>query len=269
MSMIWTICGAGRAVGKTTVALKLCDILPGSTYAKCGHGVRNAAKHENFFSSIADLEVFVEAAQATAEHIVVESNAWVAAGRADLVVFVDGVPGKTRCRKDAGALCRAAQLRVTADASRTDWRRVLKNSTCPQAQGRAVCDALAAQQRYLFGVRPGVRTKVWVQACGLRIFGSGLAQLLEQIDKTQTLQGAADATKMSYRHAWDLICSAERHWGQKLVHRRPGGAHGGVSTLSDEGRRILEMFRTLDRDVAAYADRRFLELFCGEDASCE
>ena len=266
MSVTWVICGAGRGVGKTTLAMKLCDVLPNSTYAKCGHGARQAAKPGNFFSSAAGLKQFVEAAQAAAGHVIVESNAWARTGRGDLIVFLDGIRGKTRFRKDADALRRAAHLRVTADASRTDWRRALKNSPCPRALGRAVCDVLAEQQRHLFGLRLRVRTKLWIEAGGLRVFGNGLARLLENIDATRTLQGAADAAGMSYRHAWDLICSAERHWGKALVHRHPGGARGGVSTLSEEGRRMLALFRTLDREVAACADKLFLE-FRGEEAS--
>ena len=49
MGMLWVICGAGRGVGKTTLALKLCEILPDSRYAKCGHGAKQSQKPDPFF----------------------------------------------------------------------------------------------------------------------------------------------------------------------------------------------------------------------------
>ena len=39
--------------------------------------------------------------------------------------------------------------------------------------------------------------------------------------------------------------------------RRAGGAGGGGSGLSPQGRRLLELFERLNRDVAAHADALF------------
>ena len=69
------ICGAGRGVGKTTLAMKLCGVLPNCTYAKQGHGVRKAHKPEFFFETDSDLEAFIKDNQDSTEHMVVESNA--------------------------------------------------------------------------------------------------------------------------------------------------------------------------------------------------
>ena len=51
MSLVWVICGAGGGVGKTTLAQKLCKILPGSVYAKCGHSPAKSGKPENVSST--------------------------------------------------------------------------------------------------------------------------------------------------------------------------------------------------------------------------
>jgi len=260
MSVVWVICGAGRGVGKTTLAEKLCAVLPNSLYAKCGHGTRRAGKPENFFPAAADLEKFVESEREAAGHIVVECNAWALAGKADIVVFIDGVPGKTRFRMDADDLRRAAHLRISAHASRADWRSVLQELPGIGDLSAPVCDALSAQQRYLFSREPSARSKVWLDAGGVRVFGPGLARLLESIDRLGTLRGAADALGMSYRHAWNLIRVAEKRLGRELVVRQPGGANGGSSVISDDGRQMLSLFRRLDNDVAAYTDRRLSEL---------
>ena len=46
---MWIICGAGRRVGKTHLARRLCRVLPRSVYAKPGHGPAGAAKSRNYF----------------------------------------------------------------------------------------------------------------------------------------------------------------------------------------------------------------------------
>ena len=54
MSLVWAICGAGRGVGKTTVALELCKLLPDSVYVKCGHSSAKPDKPGKYFSNISD-----------------------------------------------------------------------------------------------------------------------------------------------------------------------------------------------------------------------
>ena len=46
MSVVWVICGAGRHVGKTRVATRLCGELPNSVYAKQGHGRAKSGKSQ-------------------------------------------------------------------------------------------------------------------------------------------------------------------------------------------------------------------------------
>ena len=105
-----------------------------------------------------------------------------------------------------------------------------------------------------------VRTKVWFTIDNLHTFGTGLARLLENIEQYGTLSRSAQETGMSYRHAWNLIKNAEGHLQKRLIVKYPGGVGGGRSELSPDGRRLLEAFRHLNRDVAQYADSRFCEL---------
>lgn len=261
MSNVWAICGAGRGVGKTTLAQKLCALLPNSIYAKCGHGVPKAGKPANFFPTTAALAEFVRASSRTADHIVVESNAWVLSAKADIIVFIDGNPKRTRFRKDAAALRHAAHLHVCAGVARSEWRSTLERLLHDEHLCEAVCDLLAGQQSRLAGTRPEVRTKVWLETAGVRVFGNGLARLLESVDIMGTLGGAAGEAGLSYRYAWNLIRSAEGQLGRKLVIRHTGGAGGGSSVLSEHGRHMLSLFQTLNSDVAAYADRRLSDLY--------
>ena len=106
-----------------------------------------------------------------------------------------------------------------------------------------------------------VRTKVWFTTGNRHAFGAGLARLLENVDRYGTLRRSAKETGMSYRHAWNLIKNAENHLKKRLVVKHPGGIGGGSSELSQNGRRLLEAFHHLNRDVARYATSRFSELF--------
>ena len=261
MSHVWVICGAASGVGKTRLALKLCELLPGSTYAKCGHGTSKAGKPDNFFRTKAELDQFVAQSSETAEHVVVESNSWALTAETDVIVFIDGVPKRARVREDADALRRTAHVQVCADSKRAEWSDVLRQTLPDEELRAAVCDLLAEQQGYLAGRQPAVRTKVWLETSGGRVFGNGLARLLEYVQVAGTLGGAAAEAGLSYRYAWNLIRSAEKQLGKQLVIRHTGGAHGGSSELSEQGRRMLSLFQMLSHDVAAYADRRLAELY--------
>ncbi len=255
--MLWVICGAGRGVGKTHLAQRLCEVLPDSVYAKCGHGQRQSGKPANFFNTGEDLAAFIEQCAGTYEHIVAESNGRARRGEGDIVIFVDGARRQTDVRSDVEVLRSQAHLWVGASASVHDWRRVLRRKLPDRGLCEAVCEVLAEQKRYLGDSKLMPRTKVWLEVDSMHAFGSGLAQLLEGVARTGTLREAARAAHISYRHAWDMIKRAEKHLGKELILTQPGGIGGGRSALAAGGRHLLEVFRRLNREVAAFADVRF------------
>lgn len=261
MSMLWIICGAGRGVGKTTLALRLCEVLPDSIYAKYGCGKAKPGKSGNFFNNLADLECFIEAKSRSNRHMIIESNRLAILCRGDMTIFIDGIPGKTRFRKDTEQLRSAADIKICRDITLTDWKKALAAKVDCRSLGRAVCDCLLAQSCWLFGSAPVVRSKVWFESAGTHIFGCGLAHLLENINRCGTLHGSAGAAGMSYRYAWNLIRTAEEHFGKTLIERRVGGVNGGGSILSADGRHMLRVFKQLNKEVAVFADRRFPELY--------
>jgi len=257
MATVWVICGAGSGVGKTTLARRLCEVLPAAVYAKGGHGRVKPGKCENFFRRAAELKAFVAEARERHEHVVIESNAWARAGRGDVTIYIDGVSGKTRFRRDAGRLRAAADVRIAPGAVSADWEGPLREALGRGGLCDAVCGVLSAQQRHLFGARPHVRTKVWIEAAGAHVFGVGLARLLRNVARLGSLRKAAEATNMSYRRAWDLIGQAEGHLGAKLLDRHAGGRGGGQSTLLPAGERLLEVFERLTEEVGDFVEERF------------
>lgn len=265
MSLVWIICGAGRNVGKTTVALSLQKILPDSVYAKRGHCAPKPGKPGNYFQDMGELESFIETARRTYEHIIVESNILTTREQGDIIIFIDGSAGKTNFRDDTEQLRAVANLTVSKDSDPARWQKALAGKISAKPTRNAICDLLLTQKHYLFGATPAVRSKVWFEAGGDHVCGSGIAALLENVQRLGTLQDAAQTVGMSYRHAWDMIKIAEKHFGKTLIERQVGGRHGGGSSLSPEGVRMLEVFKQLNQEVADYADERFGELYNKEN----
>ena len=76
------------------------------------------------------------------------------------------------------------------------------------------------------------------------VFGDGIAELLESIDKYHSLWEASKHLDMSYRYALHRITLAEERLGQFLVTRLRGGAKGGGSSeITDFGRDLVKRYR--------------------------
>lgn len=264
--MTWVICGAGRGVGKTHLARGLCEILPNAASAKCGHGEEKPDGPGNYFTTQDKLSAFIEACRDSCDHVVVESNAMARGGTGDVIIFVDEIPGVTDVRDDVATLRANSHVAVGAGGSVRDWKKALRRRVPDRRLLEAVCDVLAEQKRHLSGASCAVRSKVWFTVGDMHVFGSGLAGLLENISRSGTLSRAAEDSGMSYRHAWNLLKNAEKHLGKRLILPQAGGVGGGRTSLSDEGRRLLEVFKRLNSEVAAFADSRFAALY-GDGAS--
>ena len=151
MSTIWVICGAGRHVGKTTLARSLCEVLPSSIYAKCGHGKRKPGQLGHFFQDMEELRSFIEAAGRSLDHVVVESNALALERGGDITIFLDAANGRTDLRPDRADLRGAADLVLSADRSSRKWRTFLRSRLSRTPLCEQVLNTLKRQQRYLFG----------------------------------------------------------------------------------------------------------------------
>jgi molybdate transport system regulatory protein len=83
------------------------------------------------------------------------------------------------------------------------------------------------------------------------VFGNGLAELLEEIDKTHSMLEAAKNLNMSYRYALHRITLAEKRLGQLLVNRSRGGAKGGgFSEVTPYGKELAERYRKAQMELA-------------------
>jgi len=108
------------------------------------------------------------------------------------------------------------------------------------------------------------RTKLWVEKDGRIVLSDYRVQLLQHIDETGSLAEAAECMRLSYRRAWGKVREIEQNMGVKLVESAAGGAGGGGSRLTPEGRRIVELYERFRTRVEADVGEEFKRTFEGK-----
>ena len=99
---------------------------------------------------------------------------------------------------------------------------------------------------------------------GNEYFGRGVADLLHGVDEFCSLNLAARHMGMAYSKAWRIVRQAEEALGIQLLHRmRKSG-----STLTVEGRKMLEAYEEAERAAWAAADA-VMERFYGDGKNGE
>jgi molybdate transport system regulatory protein len=107
-------------------------------------------------------------------------------------------------------------------------------------------------------VKIGLRSSHWiVDEDGNIIIGKGRAEILENIEKTGSINQAAKVMKMSYKGVWSKIKATEKHLDQKIVHadRQEG------TRLTRQGKELLEQYKLLDKKCMASDDKIFSKIF--------
>lgn len=102
--------------------------------------------------------------------------------------------------------------------------------------------------------------KLWLEE-NEKVFGPGPARILELVEESGSLQGAAAEMNMSYSQAWHLIQDLEERLGFSLLESRAGGKSGGGSQLTGEGRALLRRFRSFESEAGTELERLASEHF--------
>jgi molybdate transport system regulatory protein len=102
------------------------------------------------------------------------------------------------------------------------------------------------------------RGRVWIEKDGETYLGFGRLVLLERIREFGSISAAAKSMQMSYKHAWDLVDSMNRHGRELLVATSKGGKGGGGAALTEAGELAV-------REYAALLDR--LDTFLAKETS--
>ena len=92
-------------------------------------------------------------------------------------------------------------------------------------------------------------------------FGKGIAQILSLVEQHGSLSAAYKEMGMSSSKAWKILHRAEADLGFPLLKSISGGAHGGGTVLTQEGKMLLEKYKEFDKQVQSFAQAAFIKIF--------
>ncbi len=89
------------------------------------------------------------------------------------------------------------------------------------------------------------------------ILGKGRMEILENIEKTGSMNQTAKQMKMSYKAVWSKIKATEKNLNVKIVHAdRKNG-----SRLSREAKALIKKYKLLIKECIASDDKIFDSIF--------
>ena len=98
--------------------------------------------------------------------------------------------------------------------------------------------------------------------------GPGKAALIEAVDHTGSISGAAREMGMSYARAWKLINATNACFRKPLVSTSTGGQGGGGAYVTENGFEVLRRYRDIECKAvdAVRAEVEDLSGYLAEDA---
>lgn len=87
---------------------------------------------------------------------------------------------------------------------------------------------------------------------GTPFFGPGVAELFTLIEETGSVRRASEKMGLSYSKAWRMIRGTEKAAGKAAVTRIQGGKGGGRAELTADGKKLLEAFLALEKEMEAH-----------------
>jgi molybdate transport system regulatory protein len=89
---------------------------------------------------------------------------------------------------------------------------------------------------------------------GDRMLGPGKMELLALVDATGSLTASARQMGMSYMRAWNLVQDLNSDPGKPMVETSRGGASGGTAKVTLFGKKVLALYRSMERKSASAAN---------------
>jgi molybdate transport system regulatory protein len=107
-----------------------------------------------------------------------------------------------------------------------------------------------------------LKSRQWIVDENDRIvIGEGRKEILENIDRTGSINQAAKIMKMSYKAVWGKVKATEKYLNSRIVDTdRKKGAH-----LTIEGKELLEKYRILQKRCIEEENRIFRSIFSGDE----
>ncbi len=82
------------------------------------------------------------------------------------------------------------------------------------------------------------------------MIGPGKAELLERIERTGSIAAAGREMGMSYKRAWMLVGTLNAMFREPVVDSTRGGPGVGGAVLTQNGRRVLALYRAFEAEAA-------------------
>ncbi len=90
-----------------------------------------------------------------------------------------------------------------------------------------------------------IKNRIWIYTDEGAFLGEGRIALLKKIDEFGSISKAAEAMKMSYKKAWELVNSMNSQCEEPLVKRTVGGKGGGGTILTETGKNAIQIFQSV------------------------
>ena len=89
--------------------------------------------------------------------------------------------------------------------------------------------------------------KIWIEYKGKPLLGKGGAEILEEIQRKESISKASKELGMSYRYVWSYLQKIDKTLGEPVVERFRGGkSGGGGATLTELGKSLLDEYKRLE-----------------------
>jgi molybdate transport system regulatory protein len=106
--------------------------------------------------------------------------------------------------------------------------------------------------------------KIWLETSDqIGVLGDKKCELLKAINKTGSLNSAVELMGLTYRSTWGRLRKIENELGFPLIKTTRGGAEGGNTVLTREGKIILAAFEKFHAEYDSIIHKGF-ELILSE-----
>ena len=103
--------------------------------------------------------------------------------------------------------------------------------------------------------------KIWIENNKNEgILGDGKWLLLKTIEQEGSITAATEKLGWSYRKTWNSLKKIEQMLGFSIIKKNRGGAEGGSTELTDEGKKIVSAFEKFHSEIDGVIKKAFEKL---------
>ncbi len=169
-----------------------------------------------------------------------------------LVIDTSIVPYILKFRGEGGI-----EAAIRSSGIEKKWLEVQDEGTLLDITKKSVSSELVEAHK-LQMLHPSLKISI---AKEQNFFGPGTDQLLELIESTGSVRNACQLMNISYSKGWKMIRLMEDQWGHPIVERKQGGVTGGSSYLTEEGKDLIERYRSFQAEIKEQANKIFAKYF--------